>query len=100
MSTKANKQNCFLFPPLVSSAQLHHSHTFILHIKDTPGWQNPLQILINSPNPPVKFEIILLSFKEETPNQEAKWLTQMDVTGELGNWVGFEIGLGKIHYMF
>lgn len=73
MSTKANKQNCFLFSPLESSAQLHHSHTFILHIKDTPGRQNPLQILINSPNPPVKLgDHLLLSFKEETQNQEAK----------------------------
>lgn len=74
LSAKLTHGELFSRFPLESGVHPHHAHTFILRIRGTPGQQNPLQMLINSPNPPVKWGggHSFLSFKEEMGNQEAK----------------------------
>lgn len=55
LSAKLTHGELFSRFPLESGVHPHHAHTFILRIRGTPGQQNLLQMLINSPNPPVKW---------------------------------------------
>lgn len=68
LRTKTNKQRIVLSFSVLNSVPIPTAHMLSSSdIKDSTGWKNPLQTLINSLHPPVKHgDHLFPSFKGET----------------------------------